>query len=207
MSPIITHEDELELVKMEKELAAQLKKVAKWQRTISGSQRKLADNLAKMNIARQILNRIYRDIFKQMKTLAIEHRSNVNEEEVNIFQDIIHANDRYIEANPNYVNAMKDLIVKKEDLAARSVFLANALGELASKRSIIIKKALSIEKTKNKLIEGAKLTELENQLNDSQREFDRAKNIMLKEIEQFLQARAELNDLWLKLKESISEMS
>ncbi|MFW9897752.1 MAG: hypothetical protein ACFFDO_00630 [Candidatus Thorarchaeota archaeon] len=207
MSPIITHEDELELVKMEKELAAQLKKVAKWQRTISGSQRKLADNLAKMNIARQILNRIYRDIFKQMKTLAIEHRSNVNEEEVNIFQDIIHANDRYIEANPNYVNAMKDLIVKKEDLAARSVFFANALGELASKRSIIIKKALSIEKTKNKLIEGAKLTELENQLNDSQREFDRAKNIMLKEIEQFLQARAELNDLWLKLKESISEMS
>ncbi|MFX0188220.1 MAG: hypothetical protein ACFE8A_10840 [Candidatus Hodarchaeota archaeon] len=207
MSPIITHEDELELVKMEKELAAQLKKVAKWQRTISGSQRKLADNLAKMNIARQILNRIYRDIFKQMKTLAIEHRSNVNEEEVNIFQDIIHANDRYIEANPNYVNAMKDLIVKKEDLAARSDIFANALGELASKRSVIIKKALSIEKTKNKLIEGAKLTELENQLNDSQREFDRAKNILLKEIEQFLQARAELNDLWLKLKESISEMS
>lgn len=207
MSPIITHQDELELAKSEKELAAQLKKLAKWQRAVGSTQIKLAADLAKMNIARQTLNRIFRDVLKQMQTLAREQRSNVDDEEVNIFQNIIHANDEYLEVNTLYVNAVKDLAIRKQDLAARKDLFANALIELAGKRSTVIKKALSIEKTKNKLIEGAKLTELENQLNDSQREFDRAKNILLKEIEQFLQVRAELNDLWLKLKDSISEMS
>ena len=207
MSPIITHQDELELAKSEKELAVQLKKLAKWQRAVGSTQIKHAADLAKMNIARQTLNRIFRDVLKQMQTLAREHRSNVDDEEVNIFQNIIHANDEYLEVNTLYVNAVKDLAIRKQDLAARKDLFANALIELAGKRSTVIKKALSIEKTKNKLIEGAKLTELENQLNDSQREFDRAKNILLKEIEQFLQVRAELNDLWLKLKDSISEMS
>ena len=207
MSPIITHQDELELAKSEKELAAQLKKLAKWQRAVGNTQIKLAADLAKMNIARQTLNRIFRDVLKQMQTLAREHRSNVDDEEVNTFQNLINANDEYLEVNNLYINAIKDLAIRKQDLATRKDLFANALSELAGKRSNVIKKALSIEKTKNKLIEGGKLTELENQLNDSQREIDRAKNILNKEIDQFLQVRAELNDLWLKLKDSISKMS
>ena len=207
MSPIITHQDELELAKSEKELAAQLKKLAKWQRAVGNTQIKLAADLAKMNIARQNLNRTFRDVLKQMQTLAREHRSNVDDEEVNTFQNLINANDEYLEVNNLYINAIKDLAIRKQDLATRKDLFANALSELAGKRSNVIKKALSIEKTKNKLIEGGKLTELENQLNDSQREIDRAKNILHKEIDQFLQVRAELNDLWLKLKDSISKMS
>ncbi len=78
---------------------------------------------------------------------------------------------------------------------------------MANKRSGLIKKALSIEKTKNKMIEGSKLTTLENELNDLQRDYDRARNILLKEIEQFLQVRSELDELWSKLKDSISQMS
>ncbi len=207
MSPIITHQDELELAKNEKELASQLKKLAKWQRAVGSSQIKLAEDLSKMNIARQTLNRIFRDVLKQMQTLAREHRSNVDDEEVNTYQNLINANDEYLEATTLYINAIKDLAIRKQDLAARKDLFANALIELAGKRSNVIKKALNIEKTKNKLIEGAKLTELENRLDDSQREFDRAKNILNKEIDQFLQVRAELNELWLKLKDSISEMS
>ena len=92
-------------------------------------------------------------------------------------------------------------------MAARCDFFANALGEIAGRRSGVIKKALSIEKTKNKMIEGSKLTMLENELNDLQRDFDQARNILLKEIEQFLQTRAELNDLWIKLQDSTTEMS
>ena len=78
MSPIITHQDELELAKL-----------AKWQRAVGSTQIKLAADLAKMNIARQTLNRIFRDVLKQMQTLAREHRSNVNDEEVNTFQNLI----------------------------------------------------------------------------------------------------------------------
>jgi len=72
MSPIITHQDELELAKTEKELVSQLKKVAKWQRSVVNSQKSLADNIAKLNIAKQSLNRTFRDTLKQMQTLANE---------------------------------------------------------------------------------------------------------------------------------------
>lgn len=207
MSPIITHQDELELAKTEKELVSQLKKVAKWQRNVVNSQKSLADNIAKLSIAKQSLNRTFRDTLKQMQTLSRESKSNIKDEEVNVFQEIIHANDGYIEANNKYVNAIKDLAIKKEYLATRKDLFANALLELANKRSGLIKKALSIEKTKNKMIEGSKLTTLENELNDLQRDYDRARNILLKEIEQFLQVRSELNELWIKLKDSISQMS
>lgn len=207
MSPIITNEDELILARSEKELASQLKKVAKWQRTAVASQKKFADNIVKLNIARQSLNRTFRDVLKQMQTLARESKSNVKDEEINIFQDIIRKNDQYFEATSNYLNAIKDLAIRKDDLAARTDLFANALSELANKRSAVIKKALNIEKIKNKMIEGSKLTQLENELNDSQREFDRARNILLKEIEQFLQIENEINELWIKLKNAITEMS
>ncbi len=207
MSPIITVEDEIALAKNEKLLAASLKKLARWQKTIGSSQNKFAADLAKMNIERQKLNRIFRDVFNQMQTIGREDNSNVGKEEVNMFQEIIHANDNYIEANNTYVTATKDLAIRKDDLATRIEILSNAINDLAVKRTNVIKKAMSLEKSKDKLIESGKLTSLENQLNDSQREFDRARNIILKEIDQFLQVRKELNELWLKLKDSISEMS
>ncbi|TFG04221.1 MAG: hypothetical protein EU539_11235 [Promethearchaeota archaeon] len=207
MSPIITHEDELELAKGEKDLTSQLKKVAKLQRSVSKSQIKLAEDIAKLDIGRQLLNRTFRDVLKQMQMLARESRSNIKDEEVNFFQDIVHETDETTEAGKKYVDSIKNIALGKEDLAHRFELFANALSEVAGRRSGLIKKALKIEKTKNKMIEGSKLTMLENELNDLQRDFDRARNSLLKEIEQFIQTRNELNQMWIELKNSIKEMS
>ncbi|MFX0069783.1 MAG: hypothetical protein ACFFAO_01705 [Candidatus Hermodarchaeota archaeon] len=207
MSPIITHEDELELAKMEKDLVSHLKKEAKLQRAVASSQMKLAEDIARLTIGRQLLNRTFRDVLKQMQTLARESKSNIKDEEVNIFQDIIHDNDEYIETSNSYINSLKDLSVNKEMIANREELFANALSELAGRRSGLIKKALSIEKTKNKMIEGSKLTMLENELNDLQRDFDRTRNTLLKEIEQFLQTKDELNEVWIELKDTVKKMS
>jgi len=207
MSPIITFEDEIALAKNEKLLVSQLKKLARWQKTMGSSQNKFAADIAKMNIDRQKLNRIFRDVFNQMQTIGREDNSNVGEEEVNMFQEIIHANDNFVEANNKYMTAIKDLAIRKQDLADRIEIFANSLDDLSARRTVVIKKALGLEKSKDKLIESGKLTALENQLKDSQREFDRARNILLKEIEQFIQVRKELNELWINLKNSISEMS
>ncbi|MFX1532284.1 MAG: hypothetical protein ACFFBC_14300, partial [Promethearchaeota archaeon] len=69
MSPIITHEDELELAKMEKELVSQFKKLSRAQSTLISSQQKYAENISKANITREMLNRTFRDVLKQMQTL------------------------------------------------------------------------------------------------------------------------------------------
>ncbi|MFW9864887.1 MAG: hypothetical protein ACFFEN_02210 [Candidatus Thorarchaeota archaeon] len=207
MSPIITHEDELELAKMEKELVSQLSKLAKAQRTLISSQEKYADNISKANITRDMLNRTFRDVLKQMQTLAREHRSNIKDEEVKLYQEIIRQNDEYIKANTTYLNAIKDLAVQKEYLIEKKEEFVEALSNVADKRSTVIKKALNVEKAKNKLIDGDKLNILDQELNDVQRDFDRARDILIKKIHQFKEVREEINALWLKLKDTIKEFS
>ena len=119
MSPIITHEDELILAKTEKELVSQFKKLSKAQDTLIQTQKKYAENISKANVAREMLNRTFRDTLKQMQTLAREHRSNIKDEEVNLYKEIIQQNDGYIKANNTYLNAIKDLAVQKEYLVAK----------------------------------------------------------------------------------------
>ncbi len=207
MSPIITHEDELELAKMEKELVSQFKKLAKAQSALISSQKKYAENLTKANNVREMLNRTFRDVLKQMQTLAREHRSNIKDEEVNLYKEIIQKNDDYIKANNKYLNAIKDLAVQKEYLVQKKEEFVDALAEVADRRSAVIKKALDAEKAKNKLIDGDKLNILDQQLNDVQRDFDRARDILLKKITQFTEVRDEINALWIKLKDTIVELS
>jgi len=207
MSPIITHEDELELAKTEKELVSQFKKLAKAQSALIGSQKKYAENVTKANNVREMLNRTFRDVLKQMQTLAREHRSNIKDEEVNLYKQIIQKNDDYIKANNKYLNAIKDLAVQKEYLVQKKEEFVDALADVADRRSTVIKKALQVEKAKNKLIEGDRLNILDQQLNDVQRDFDRARDILLKKITQFTEVRDEINNLWIKLKDTIVELS
>jgi len=207
MSPIITHEDELELAKMEKELVSHFKKLAKSQSALISSQNKYAENIMKATNIRDMLNRTFRDVLKQMQTLAREHRSNIKDEEVNLYKDIIQKNDDYIKANNIYLNAIKDLAVQKAYLVQKKEEFVDALAEVADRRSVVIKKALDVEKVKNKLIDGDKLNILDQQLNDVQRDFDRARDIFLKKIYQFIEVRDEINSLWIKLKDTITELS
>jgi len=207
MSPIITHEDELDLASMEKELVTQIRKLAKAQSTLIDSQKKYAENLKKTTLTREMLNRTFRDVLKHMQTLVREKRSNIKDEEVKIFQDIIHKNDGYIEVNNKYIDSIKDLAVKKDYLVEKKYEFASALSEVANKRSLVIKKALSVEKRKNDLIEGEKMKILESELNDSQRDFDRARDILMKKLDQFLQIKNEVDELWVNLKNSVDKAS
>jgi len=147
-----------------------------------------------------MLNRTFRDVLKQMQTLAREHRSNIKDEEVNLYKDIIQKNDEYIKGNITYLNAIKDLAVQKDYLIQKKEEFIDALADVADKRSIVIKKALNAEKAKNKLIDGDKLNILDQELNDVQRDFDRAREIFIKKIHQFIEVRDEINTLWIKLK-------
>jgi len=207
MSPIITHEDEIELASTEKELAGKIKKLAKNQTALINAQKKYADNLTKSNLAREMLNRTYRDVLKQMQTLVREKRSNIKDEEVELFQEIIHKNDEYISVNHAYIDAIKNLALKKEYLIAKKIEFADALTEVADKRGDVIKKALSVEKKKNKLMDSEDLKISETQLDDMQRSFDRARDVFIKKINEFIEARDEVDELWLKVKDAVSKSS
>ena len=74
------------------------------------------------------------------------------------------------------------LSLKKEYFVEKKEEFAIALNDVAQRRSTVIKKALSVEKKKNDLIEGEKMNILESEMDDIQREFDRARDVMLKKL-------------------------
>lgn len=160
-----------------------------------------------MNISRGKLNRTMRDVFKQMKMLAREHKSNVKEKDVTLLKELIKQSDQYIENTNKYIDAIKELALKKEYLTQKQEELAESLENMAKQREAVIKKALEVEKVKNKMADQSKLDQLDQELNDQQRRFDRARDIFLKKIEQFMEVRKETNELWTALKNATSEMS
>ena len=184
-----------------------MNKLAKEQSKFIKQQIKLADQINNTNIARELMTRTMRDVHKQMQTLARENKSNIKEKDVKLFEGFIGENDKYVEDNKKYLNAIKDLAVRKEYFVETLEQLAGSLDEVADKRADVIKKALSVEKAKNKMIEGAKLTQLDQELNDVQRDFDRARDVFLKNAEQYLQSQDEINELWQKLKTTITDLS
>jgi len=205
--PIITHEDELLLADTEDSLASDLENLAKEQGKVIKAQLKLADQISDMNIKRDSANRTFRDALKQMQVLLREQKSNVREEEVNHFEDIIRDNDKFIDASNKYLNAIKDLATRKKYYIDKIEEFAEALEEVADKRKDVVKKGLDVEKAKNKMIEGEKLQRIDQELNDVQREFDRARDVLIKKIEQFKEVRGEINDLWMELKNTTKELS
>jgi hypothetical protein len=205
--PIITSQEELQLVRLEEELVDAFEDHAKAQSKVVKRQNQLADEVADMNISRGKLNRTMRDVFKQMKMLAREHKSNVKEKDVNLLEDLIRQSDQYLENTKKYIDAIKELALKKEYLTEKQKELAEAMENMADKRESVIKKALEVEKVKNKMADQSKLDQLDQELNDQQRRFDRARDIFLKKVEQFMEVRQETNELWAKMKNATSEMS
>ncbi len=206
MCPIITTEDELDLSRLEKEFVKTLNDLSKQQGKIVKTQQKFAENILDMNITRDSMNRTMRDVYKQIKMLAREHKSNVKDEDVKLLESLIQFNNTHMETNKKYLEALKDLTIEKEYLINIRREFADALNDVAGKRKAVIKKAIDIDKVKNKMIEPEKVDELDQEQNDLQREFDRARDILLKKNEHLLEVKSRVSKLWIKLKDATSDL-
>lgn len=204
MAPILTPEDEIDLSKFEMELVKNWNKLINSKKSVTDAHMKLANLIIRENSARELFLRTARDVYKQMKVLAREKMSNIDENDEKVLQNIIHVNENIFEKNKNYLNALKDLGLQREYLHGESQELTEALKDVSSKRKIVVRKALKIEQMKNRLIEGEKIDIIEQEFKDIQKEFDRSKGRYLKKVEHIESTRNEVNSLWNKLKDSIA---
>lgn len=200
--PILTPEDEIDLAKFEVELVKNWNKMIGSQKSVTATHMKLSDLIIKENSAREVFLRTARDVYKQMKVLAREKMSNIDENDGKIIQKIIHDNETIYENNKKFLNALKDLGLQREYLHKEFQELTESLKDVSSKRKAVVHKALKIEISKNKLIEGEKLEMLDQEFKNIQKEFDRSKGRYLKKVEHIESTRNEVNSLWNKLKDS-----
>lgn len=203
--PILTPQDEKELAKYELDLVKEWKGLISAKDKVTDAHIKLADLIAKENTKRELFLRTARDVYKQMQVLQREKMSNIDENDVKIIHDVIANDEKLLEKNKTHLNALKDLALQREYLLKEYMEVTDALKEVSSLRKDVIQRSLKIEDAKNKLIDGEKLEILDQQFKDIQKEFDRAKGVFLKKVEHLQTSKKEVNVLWIKLKDTITE--
>jgi len=146
-----------------------------------------------------------RDKSKQMEVLAREERSGIEDGEVADFKKKITATEEQMKKIENYYDRLKDLAVHKESITVKMDEYAGLIIENAKIRKKIVEFGLRIEKEKNKMIAADSLSKLEDELKDTEREFERSKKELEKKWEQVQQEKNEINGMWIALKGAVDK--
>ena len=201
--PIVTHEDELVLSKLDIEVARQRKNIISRIKKIRKQEEKLGNLYQKYTKDLQDLARKMRDKMKQMEILAREDRSGITDSDVTEFKEDVKDVEDRIQAIEIYYDRIKDLALQKQGIIDRMDEYISMVVPHSKLREDIVELGLKIEKEKNKMVAADSLSKLEDKLKDKQREFDRSKHELHKKWEQVQEERDEVNKMWLALKDSI----
>ena len=136
--PIVTHEDEIALARLDVELADIIKKLGKKIGNLSESEKALGNSYQDYCKILGEYTRKMRDISKQMEVLAREERSGIEDQEVTDFKTKIDTVDDQIKKLENYYSRLKDLAVHKEGLTRKMDEYAALVIENAKIRKKIV---------------------------------------------------------------------
>lgn len=198
--PIVTHEDEKLLSNLEIEVAHMLKQMSSKEKSIAGTEKKLADQYGDYTRFMGIFVRKLRDLSKQLEILSREDRSGITKDEVEDNKQWVHHLDNAIDLKEKYYDKLKDLAIQKKSLLEKRVEYAAIMIEIARIRKKVVDAGLRIESAKNKMVAAEKIASTESKLKDLEREYNRKKKDLVKKSEQLEKERDEVNEMWEQLK-------
>jgi phage-related tail protein len=203
--PIITHEDEILLAKIDVEVSEMFKKIASKIDKISDAEKSLGEIYQDYTKDLQEYARKMRDKSKQMEILAREERSGVEKAEVDDYKKKIVDVEEQIKMIEGYYDRLKDLAGQKRSMTKRMEEYVKMVQVNAKIRREIVELGLKIEKDKNKMVAAESISKVEDKLKDSEREFERSKKEMDKKWEQLVEERGEVNAMWKAFKAAVDE--
>ena len=203
--PIVTHEDEILLAKIDQEVAGLFSKLAKKIDTIAGAERKLGELYQGYTKDLQNYSRKMRDKSKQMDVLAREERSGVEASDVKEYKKKIGDVDEQVKMIEGYYDRIKDLAAQKKGMTKRMEEYTKLTISNSKIRKKIVELGLRIEKDKNKMVAADSISTTEDKLKDTERDFERSKKELGKKWEQLIEERTEVNAMWSAFKDAIDE--
>lgn len=203
--PIITHQDLIELAKIDVDVANHFAKIAKKIETIASAEKKMGELYQSYTKDLSAFVRKMRDKSKQMEVLAREENSGVDDAEVKAYKKRVTEVTDQIKALEGYYDRTKDLAMQKKGMIKRMEEYNKLVVNNAKIRKRIVEIGLKIEKEKNKMVAADSLSSTEDVLKDTEREFERSKKEMEKKWEQLVEERGEVNGMWAALKDSIED--
>ena len=118
--PIVTHEDEKLLSNLEIEVAHMLKQMSGKEKSIAGTEKKLADQYGDYTRFMGIFVRKLRDLSKQLEILSREDRSGITKDEVEDNKQWVHHLDNAIDLKEKYCDKLKDIAIQKKVFARKT---------------------------------------------------------------------------------------
>ncbi len=203
--PIITHQDLIELAKIDVEVASHFGKIAKKIETIASAEKKMGDLYQSYTKDLSIFVRKMRDKSKQMEVLAREENSGVDDADVKAYKKRVQDVEDQIKSIEGYYDRTKDLALQKRGMIKRMEEYNKLVVNNAKIRKRLVELGLKIEKEKNKMVAADSISKTEDALKDTEREFERSKKEMEKKWEQLLEERKEVNSMWAAVKDSIED--
>ena len=203
--PIVTHEDAIELAKLDVEVAHLFTKIAHKINNLGSQEKKLGDMYQSYGKDLQVYQRKLRDKSKQMDVLSREDNSGVESEDVSECKKRIHDVTDQIKMIEGYADRLKDLSLQKKGLIKKMEEYSKLVIHNARIRKNIVLIGLKIDKAKNKMVAAESISKDEDKMKDVDREFERSNKELAKKWEQILEERSEVNESWNALKDSIDE--
>lgn len=201
--PIVTHQDEYLLSKIDVEISAMFQKLAKEIDQIRSQETKLGEMYQSYSKDLGKYVRKMRDKSKQMEVLAREDRSGIQDADVKEYKDRIHNVDDQIKMIEGYYDRLKDLALQKGNLTKRMNEYSKLMVSHAKIRKEIVDIGLRIEKEKNKMVAAESISKNEDKLKDTEREYERSKKELDKKWALLEEERSEVNQIWQTLKDAI----
>ncbi|MHA1519709.1 MAG: hypothetical protein ACTSVZ_02510 [Promethearchaeota archaeon] len=203
--PIVTHQDEYLLSKIDVELAHILTGLSRGINQISSHEKKLGEMYQNYTKELGKYVRKMRDKSKQMDVLAREDRSGIEASDVKDYKKRITVVDDQIKMLEGYYDSIKDLSLQKGTMIKRMQEYSKLMVAHAKNRKVIVDIGLRIEKEKNKMVAAESISKNEDKLKDLEREYERSKRELEKKWVQLEEERSEVNKLWQALKDSIDD--
>ena len=203
--PIVTHEDAIELAKLDVEVAHIFTKIAHTIDNLGSQEKKLGEMYQSYGKDLHEYLRKLRDKSKQMDVLSREDHSGVDSEDVAECKKKIHDVDDQIKMIEGFYDRLKDLSLQKKGLTKKMEDYSKLIIHNAKIRKQIVLLGLKIEKSKNKMVAAESISTDEDKMKDIDREFERSNKDIAKKWEQILEERGEVNQVWKALKDSIDE--
>ena len=203
--PIVTHEDAIELSKLDVEVAHLFTKIAHKINSLGSQEKKLGEMYQSYGKDLQEYQRKLRDKSKQMDVLSREDNSGVESEDVSECKKRIHDVDDQIKMIEGFYDRLKDLSLQKKGLTKKMVEHSKLVVHNAKIRKSIVMLGLKIDKAKNKMVAAESISGDEDKMKDIDREFERSNKEVAKKWDQILDERSEVNQVWNALKDSIDE--
>jgi hypothetical protein len=200
-------EQELELVKLEKNFLKDFKNAVSTDHGIQDAIDTLAKKISQGITAKRDMITKMHAINEMLKTVRTDPNARVTQEQVAEYDQLVTRYAQLLENNQSLVDGLKDIILSYRSFLGKKDAYYQSYSKLVDLQSKFEDNVYKYRKLTNKLQTGDKVRQLEVDIRDEDNELDRQKKENVRQLASLVEEGKAVDTAWLKLKDFIKEFS